>query len=106
MERPDGGLAALPVLDAITAMQMTWQQELHQKYPRLAEEGRSLEQDGSHSTSFKTYLQAELQTYSEHTLSLLHADMRACRSRRKNWNEQILLASIEYQRLAEAGRLP
>jgi hypothetical protein len=106
MEQAADDRSISPLVKRIVALQVDWQNDLFQKYPEVASRGRKLDHDDGGSTSFRTYLQSELQTYSDATLSLLYADMQACRARSENWNELILLATIRHQRQADAGQIP
>jgi len=58
------------------------------RYPNILSRGRPLEDDGSGSTSFTTYLRGELETYSDRTLELLHGDIRRSAERGENWAVQ------------------
>ncbi len=106
MEQAADDRSISPLVKRIVALQVDWQNDLFQKYPEVASRGRKLDHDDGGSTSFRTYLQSELQTYSDATLSLLYADMQACRARSENWTELILLATIRHQRQADAGQIP
>jgi hypothetical protein len=66
-----------PQIEEIVTIQSRWQIEMIQKYPYLMAGARHLSAtDGpTYPTSFETYLRAELETYSDGTLALLHRDV-------------------------------
>ena len=66
-----------PLIEEIVKLKMIWQQEMINKYPNLMTGGRPLStlDDSINETSFETYLRGELETYSDHTLTLLHRDL-------------------------------
>ena len=76
MENLISPLSVNPIIDEIVQMQLEAQREMLLRYPRILSRGRPLEDDGSASTSFKTYLRGELETYSDKTLELLHGDIQ------------------------------
>ena len=77
-----------PVIDAIVEMALEAQRGMLFRYPNILSRGRPLEDDGSGSTSFTTYLRGELETYSDRTLELLHGDIRRSAERGENWAVQ------------------
>lgn len=76
----------------ICKIHVVWQEALAKRYPRLTGRGRSIrkETDRSGNTSFETYLQSELLTYSPQTLCLYAAYVTAAQKRGKNVCEEIL----------------
>lgn len=64
--------------ERIVAIQLRWQQEYTQRYPKVSRGSRPTDSssDANYVTSFETYLRCELYTYSERTLSayLKHAE--------------------------------
>jgi hypothetical protein len=100
---------ATPLIDAIVRIKTGWQEEMFQKYPALMRGARPLtdaEEDAA-MTSFETYARGELETYSDRTLELLHADMVAKLARRINVSEEVyefLAQESGYASLQEAER--
>ena len=66
-----------PLIEEIVALNVGWQKEIIEKYPNLMAGGRQISKsnDSIIDTSFKTYLNGELETYSDATLVLLHRDL-------------------------------
>jgi hypothetical protein len=100
---------ANPLIDAIVRIKTGWQEEMFRKYPALMRGARPLtdaEEDAA-MTSFETYARGELETYSDRTLELLHADMVAKLARRINVSEEVyefLAQESGYASLQEAER--
>lgn len=80
-----------PLILEIVSIQYQWQEELFEKYPRLMANARpiSRESDSKGVTSFETYLEGELETYSDTTLSLLHKDIVRKQKEGINMTEEI-----------------
>jgi hypothetical protein len=91
-----------PLIDDIARQQMEWQEALFKKYPRFMKGARPLDQshDTDRTTSFETYLRAELETFSPATLSLLYQDIQGKKTRGINMSEEV------YGHLLEAKGLP
>ncbi len=83
------------LIDEIIDMQIEWAHEISKKYPLFYRHARPVEFNDRYSTSTKTYLRGELETYSDDTLKLLHADMMECKERGENQTEQIYLATVQ-----------
>jgi hypothetical protein len=83
-----------PLVEKIAAIQYAWQKEMFSNYPAFMKGARPLDrsQDVSGATSFETYLTAELETYSDATLSLLYQDFAEKQSSGRNMAEE----SYEY----------
>jgi hypothetical protein len=98
-----------PRIDAIVHIKIGWQEEMFRKYPALMRGARPLTdaEEGARMTSFETYARGELETYSDRTLELLHADMVAKRARGINVSEEVyefLAQESGYASLPEAER--
>jgi hypothetical protein len=97
-----------PQIDDIVAIQLRWQKEMVRKYPYLMAGARHLAgADGSQGTSFETYLRAELETYSNGTLELLHRDLINYAKAGVNGSEKIyayLLKEMGYDSIATADQ--
>ena len=98
-----------PLIEAIIRIKIGWQAEMFRKYPALMRGARPLTdaEEGAAMTSFETYARGELETYSDRTLELLHADLVAKRARGINVSEDVydLLAKESgYASLQEAER--
>ena len=78
-------LTVNPIIDAIVQMALEAQRVMLVRYPNILSQGRPLEDNGSASTSFATYLRGELETYSDRTLELLHRDIQQIGERGENW---------------------
>ena len=65
-------LPPLPVQEEIVRIQVTWMEEFASKYPKMADNARSIHtsEDNAYNTSYETYLRGELGTYSETTFVL------------------------------------
>ena len=101
---------ANPRIDEIVRISMAWQAEIVEKYPALMSGARPLTDAdaGARTTSFETYLRGENETYSDHTLELLHADMCASLERGANMSEEVYASLVKesgYPSLDEAERL-
>ena len=93
----------------IVPIQMGWMAEYRQKYPVLASGNRALSssQDTEEDTSFETYLQGELKTYSLPTLRRYHRFLNQLRQEGKNLTLLIMTATVRaygYASLEEAER--
>ena len=82
------------LLDKIVDIEVGWVKELSAKYPNLHKKARPVEDDGPSSTSMKTYLRGELETYSDTTLSLYYQHVRACAENNENLAEKKCLAMV------------
>jgi len=60
----------------------TWQREILDKYPNIMRGGRDIE-------GFRVYLRAELETYSDETLELLHRDVEKFKQEGRNMSIQV-----------------
>jgi len=80
------------LIDRISALHVAWQEALAEAYPCLAGRSRPIrkEEDGPCCTSFETYLQGELKTYSLKTLRLYLDYASALLAEGKNLNEMVL----------------
>jgi hypothetical protein len=83
--------SANPLIEKIVSLQYRWQQEMIRRYPYLMAGGRPLSSmdDSLYRISFETYLRGELETYSDHTLSLLYRDMTDKAASEINMSEEI-----------------
>ena len=93
----------------IVPIQLAWMAEYRQKYPVLASGNRALSssQDTEDDTSFETYLQGELKTYSLPTLRRYHRFLNQLRQEGKNLTLLIMTATVRaygYASLEEAER--
>jgi hypothetical protein len=88
-----------PLVDKVAGIMIDWQLELVEKYPDLMQRTRPIEseKDARSQTSFETYLKAELETYSENTLFLLHRDLKKLLAEGKNGSEEIYRYLIKAQ---------
>jgi len=97
-------LSVNPIIDEIVQMELKAQREMLLQYPGILTRGRPLGDDGSGTTSFKTYLRGELETYSDRTLELLYRDIRQIEDRGENWAIQTythLFRELGYESLDE-----
>ncbi|SHO43601.1 DUF4125 family protein [Desulfopila aestuarii] len=83
-----------PLLDAIVDIEMEWVRELAAQYPNIHSKGRPIEQDGPHTTSIRTYLRGELETFSEKTLELYYQNVVNSRKHGTNLARARLQATI------------
>ncbi len=96
-----------PLIEKIVFSQLAWQKEMFAQYPGVMNGARPLDKsaDSPAMTSFETYLQSELKTYSDKTLTLLYEDITDQRERGMNMAEatyQFLDQEAGYRSLAHA----
>jgi hypothetical protein len=101
---------ANPLIDEIVRISIAWQAAMIQKYPALLRGARPLTDADAQArmTSFETYSRGEYETYSDHTLELLHSDMCARLERGANMSEEVYASLVKesgYTSLDEAERL-
>ncbi len=87
--------------------QLKWNEEIRQKYPKLAQMGRPLysKEDTAEVTSFETYLRGELFTYSKNTLKEYINHINNLLAQEVNMAEQMLANTVKqrgYATLEEA----
>lgn len=82
------------IIDKIVAIQVGWVKEMVEKYPYLHRRGRPVEEDGPDSTSTKTYLGGELETYSDLTLRLYYKYLCDCLDNGENPMQKRALAML------------
>lgn len=82
----------------IVSTLVQWQKEFIDSHPKMMAHGRELggEEKGVDWASFTTYLQSELESYSEKTLELLHADVSSYQERGMS------MSRVNYDYLAQA----
>jgi len=93
-----------PIIEIIVQMELEAQREMLSRYPNFVGQGRSLEDDDAGTTSFKTYLRGELETYSDQTLELLYGDIRQIKDRGQNFAQQVytnLVRNLGYHSIDE-----
>ena len=94
------------LIDEIVETQIAWWREMFDKYPNLMKRARPLDERAKgDSTSFKTYLRGELETYSNKTIALFHEDIIDKKNRGENMTREIFLNVIKgmgYKSLEEA----
>ncbi len=95
------------LIDEIVDIQMTWQNEMKERYPAIMTHGRSLDnqENSGGGTSFETYLRCELETYSAVTLASHFKDIVGRRDNKKNMTEEIyerMIKGLNYNSLKEA----
>lgn len=62
----------MAITEEIVRIQVEWMEEFAEKYPKMAENARSIHtsEDSAFNTSYETYLRGEIGTYSERTFVL------------------------------------
>ncbi len=95
-------------IDEIVDINLDWQREAEEKYPRLRAKGRPLttREDTPLETSFETYLRCELKTYSPETILRLHAYTLNALEQHYNMaiaNLQNMVSEFGYSSLEEAN---
>lgn len=95
------------MIDEIVSVNLVWEQDVDQRYPKLRKQGRPLkkELDTPEFTSVETYLSGELQTYSLQTIRLLREYTLYCKEQGTNLAEENLkniIRSYGYHSLDEA----
>lgn len=82
------------VIDKIIDISIGWVKEMARRYPNIQSRGRAIEEDGPSSTSTKTYLRCELETYSDKTLEHYYHNLQDFHERGENLYEKICLVMI------------
>lgn len=82
-------------LHAIVEQLFQWQISFFNQYPILKKGSRPLDEDSKDSTSFKTYLTAELCTYSENTLRRLYEHIQQLVADSQNMSEMIYINTLK-----------
>lgn len=82
--------------EAIIAQQLLWAADFHAQWPHLGENMRILrtKDDTRNTTSFETYLRAELTTYSQRTLDLYQTLIESTHREERNITEQTVLNTV------------
>lgn len=82
--------------ERIIALQVAWAADFRSRFPKLGNAMRVLRtsEDTRDTTSFETYLRAEMSTYSQKTLTLYEELIRQYRDRGENITEKTLLNTV------------
>jgi hypothetical protein len=96
------------LIDKIMAIELTWRDEITNKYPYISSRGRPIRssEDSPGVTSFETYLRGELTTYSKRTLELYYKNILDLDSKSINGGEEVLAETVRhygYTSLKEAN---
>jgi len=96
-----------PYIDKIAEIELLWQKEFIEKYPRIMSGGRSLSggEPGTDWASFETYMRCELESYSEKTLRSLFQDLENLKASGKSMSEEIYKVVVQqkgYKSLEDA----
>ncbi|MDR0466796.1 MAG: DUF4125 family protein [Deltaproteobacteria bacterium] len=99
----------LALIGEIVAVNLEWKTELSALYPHLSGRGRAIRarDAGAWETSFETYLEGELKTYSPHSLRILHEHTLEQKKNGVNGAQEVLLGQVRqygYSSLAEAEK--
>ncbi len=88
-----------PLIGKISAIQIEWQQKMFEDYPVLMKNARGVvsNENSPLSVSFKTYLAAELESYSKRTLELLYRDVMNYKNSGINMSERIYEVLVDKQ---------
>lgn len=103
---------ASPLIPELVEILLAWQREFLARHARLGQRARPLEcEEGENAVrSFRRYLSAELETYSEATLTRLREEVRAKQEAGINMSEEIyahLFRELGYGSIEAAeGSLP
>lgn len=95
------------LIEEIVAIQVDWEKESAQKYPRLILDGGrpvTKEEERPGETSAETYLRGELATYSAYTLSCYAQQLKELMQEGKNICEMILENTVQrygYESIAQ-----
>lgn len=89
---PDSSMEKLWLVDWICQAQITWQEALLKKYPRLMRNSRAIYRsaDNRDSVSFETFVRGELMTLSVNTLRLYARQIEKAQKDGENLCEDIL----------------
>jgi hypothetical protein len=96
---PDLEEGVAPLLERLSNLSVRWMEEVAEKYPHVAAQGRPIRNSGDsqHTPSFETYNRGELATYSLKTLQLLEEHFLKLEAEGRNAAE-IILADTAAQR--------
>jgi hypothetical protein len=85
------------LVDGLTRTSVSWREQVEEAYPHLSGRGRPIRawEDDRFTTSFETYLRAELGTYSARTLELLDKRYAELRAAGENAAEIILRDTVQ-----------
>lgn len=89
---PEASMEKLWLVDWICQAQVTWQEALQKKYPRITQKSRPIHRsaDNQDSVSFETFVRSELMTYSVSTLRLYARQIEKAQKVGENLCETIL----------------
>jgi mevalonate kinase len=95
-------------IEKIIPIFLEWEKEFRREYPYLSSISRPAfsSEDSLSSTSFETYLKAELSTYSSNTLRLYYNFIQKMIKNNKNLSRQIqsnIVAKYGFNSLQEAN---
>jgi hypothetical protein len=95
------------LIERIVAIQLEWQKQMVERYPRLMRRGRPLEasQTDDGMKSFGNYLRSELETYSAETLASLYRELSERHHNGDNVTEAIyshMVKGLGYASIEEA----
>ena len=99
-----------PLVEEILRIALKWEEELRDKYPNIVKRGRPIysSEDTRDVTSFETYLNGELFTYSYKTLKLYYENILKLQSENINGSEVTLehmMKSYGFKSLKEANEV-
>jgi len=94
---PAANIEKLWLVDWICQAEITWQETLLQKYPRLTKNSRAIRRsaDSPESVSFETFLRGELMSCSVKTLRLYARQVECAQKAGKNLCEDILENAVQ-----------
>ncbi|MDT8273345.1 MAG: DUF4125 family protein [Desulfomonilia bacterium] len=98
------------LIDELVVIKYAWQKAMFENYPGIMNGARPLSrsEDTDFRTSFETYLRAELETYSDETIRLLHAQVMEMLRAGRSMAEEIysfLIREQGFSSLDEAERM-
>lgn len=97
------------LVEKTAAIQVKWMEEFARKYPKLADNARSIHtyEDREYNTSYETYLRGELLTYSDKTMELYYKFVKELEKKGENLAQMIMENTVKlygYESLEEAER--
>ncbi len=106
-ELPAVDAHAAELVEQIIALQLTWAEELAQRWPHVASRGRVLRtaDDAPDRTSQETYARGELLTYSVRTLELMLTHFERAAEQGRNLQEEIVAHEARAYGHASLGEL-
>lgn len=83
------------LIDKIVTIEIAWVKEVTERYPNIHSKGKPVEKDHQNSTSTRTYLRCELETYSDQTLNLYYQNLLSYQKQGINLSEKMCATMVK-----------